>query len=73
MAQYVRIDRAQHCINLAQDRLQRMLLPQVEVLLKDDEFHLTGLVSTWHEKQLAQESVRSVDRSRRIRNQLIVQ
>lgn len=70
--QQLRIDNAGSCMDLVQHRLKNLLLPQVEVLLHEGEFLLTGSVSSWHEKQLAQESVRSVDGGRRIRNQLSV-
>ena len=38
----------------------------------DQQVQLTGIVSSWHEKQLAQESLRSVSSDYQIRNELNV-
>jgi osmotically-inducible protein OsmY len=71
-AKTFRVDAAQEFVSLARAGVERLLLREVSVQLQDDEILLTGSVSTWHEKQLAQESVRVADTGHRIRNQLTV-
>jgi len=44
----------------------------IRVRVLDQQVQLTGMVSSWHEKQLAQESLRSVSSDYQIRNELSV-
>ena len=66
----IRIDNGETEVELAQARIDRLLMRSVRVNVRDDDLVLTGSVNTWHEKQLAQELVREVQPGLRIRNQL---
>ncbi len=44
----------------------------IQVELRDQHVRLTGCAQTWHEKQLAQETLRSIGRSYVIRNDINV-
>jgi len=66
----IRIDDGETEVELAQARIDRLLMRSVRVNVRDDDLVLTGSVNTWHEKQLAQELVREVHPGLRIRNQL---
>ena len=44
----------------------------IRMRIRQQRVHLTGSVCTWHEKQLAQESLRSVSRSFVIQNDISV-
>ncbi|MCA9057347.1 MAG: BON domain-containing protein [Planctomycetaceae bacterium] len=69
----LRIDPEHQLGELMQDSVSRMLMNCVDVMLQHDEVWLTGRVTSYHEKQLAQESVRSLAGKRRIRNLVAVQ
>lgn len=74
-------ERTAHSLRIDVDHtLQQLLLlscrqhalQHVDVLVREHTVQLTGHVSSWYEKQLAQESVRSMVRSHRISNQIQV-
>lgn len=44
----------------------------IRVTLREREVQLSGQADSWHEKQLAQESLRAVSNSYQIRNQIRV-
>lgn len=69
-------NRSQLDIQLAirlERRLQCHLLRSIRVHICGNELHLFGQVSSWHEKQQAQETARALASTYRIRNELRVQ
>ncbi len=57
---------------MLQHSAARLFGRDVEVLLFEDHVLLTGRVSSWHDKQLAQEALRSQALPRSIRNEISV-
>ena len=70
--QFFRLDTDHHLQQLMQEAINRLQSGNVDVRLGDDSVVLNGTVSSWHDKQLAQESLRSISRSRVIQNHLQV-
>lgn len=67
-----RIDNGHKLEQLVFRSIQRLQLFGVNVELQDDDVVLSGAVSSWYEKQLAQESVRAVVPTLRIKNRISV-
>ena len=67
-----RIDDGHKLEQLVFRSIQRLQLFGVNVELQNDELVLSGAVNSWYEKQLAQESVRAVVPTLRIRNRISV-
>lgn len=68
----VRFDREHKLEQLVSKSIQRLQLFGVDVSLQEDDVVLSGRVYSWYEKQLAQESVRTMVPTLRIRNQILV-
>ena len=71
-ARKVRFDREHKLERLVSKSIQRLQLFGVDVSLQEDDVVLSGRVYSWYEKQLAQESVRTMVPTLRIRNQIEV-
>ncbi len=71
-ARKVRFDREHKLEQLVSKSIQRLQLFGVDVSLQEDDVVLSGRVYSWYEKQLAQESVRTMVPTLRIRNQIEV-
>lgn len=70
--QTFRIDLQHQVLDLMERAVARISSGAIQVRLADDEVILDGHVNTWHEKQYAQESIRSLTSGRVIRNSLVV-
>ena len=68
----MRFDREHKLEQLVSKSIQRLQLFGVDVSLQEDDVVLSGRVYSWYEKQLAQESVRTMVPTLRIRNQIEV-
>ncbi|HIE96654.1 MAG: BON domain-containing protein [Fuerstiella sp.] len=72
LARSIRID-TDHCVHeMMQRAVDRMPQASVKVQMSRDTVLLTGSVNRWQDKQLAQEAVRAISRTRTIRNELQV-
>ncbi|MCA9064581.1 MAG: BON domain-containing protein [Planctomycetaceae bacterium] len=69
----LRIDPEHAAAELMQKSVSRLLMNCVDVCVQNNEVWLTGRVPSYHDKQLAQESIRSLAGSRRIRNLVAVE
>ncbi len=57
---------------MMQRTVERLQLANVTVRLSKDTVLLTGSVNNWHEKQYAQEALRAISSTRKIRNEIRV-
>ena len=72
LARSIRID-ADHCMHeMMQRAVERIPHASVKVHMSRDTVLLTGSVNTWQDKQLAQEAIRGISRTRTIHNELQV-
>jgi hypothetical protein len=69
---HYRLDAAHELQSLILRSVHSHLLTGVDVSVEADGVSLTGHVASWYEKQLAQETARSLAPERKIRNQLNV-
>ncbi|MFN8707144.1 MAG: BON domain-containing protein [Planctomyces sp.] len=67
-----RVDGGHELQSLIQRTVHGQQLRDVAVRLENDQIELTGRVRSWYEKQLAQETVRSMAVAHKIFNQLEV-
>lgn len=67
-----RVDGGHELQSLIQRTVHGQQLLDVAVRLENDQIELTGRVRSWYEKQLAQETVRSMAVAHKIFNQLEV-
>lgn len=73
MSEIRRIDTEHHLLDLLQRTVDRIQQRSIGVAIDEREIVLSGRVENWHQKQQAQESVRSLHRSARsIRNDILV-
>ena len=68
----VRIDVQHHALDLMKRAVSRIASGSVDVRVEGGEVVLNGVVNSWHEKQYAQESIRSLTSGRVIRNSVQV-
>jgi osmotically-inducible protein OsmY len=72
LAKSIRID-TDHCMHeMMQRAVERMPNASVKVQMSRHAVLLTGTVNSWQDKQVAQESVRAISRTRKIHNELQV-
>lgn len=64
-------DASSRCVELIRDRCG-VVIHELQIALIDDELQITGVIGSWHGKQLASEAARSLFPERRICNQLEV-
>ncbi|MEZ6060419.1 MAG: BON domain-containing protein [Planctomycetaceae bacterium] len=69
---YLRVDPQHELQQMLRRTAVRLFGNAVDVSLNDDHVLLTGRVANWHEKQLAQETVRPQAMPRPIRNEIVV-
>lgn len=67
-----RIDPEHTVLEMIQQSLHRLMIDGVQFELTQAEIRLTGRVSSWRDKQLVQETLRDITKSRQIRNELCV-
>lgn len=67
-----RLDKTHELQSQLEIAVRRQLLNAVEVVVEEETIQLNGTVSSWYEKQLAQETVRANAAACRIRNALRV-
>ena len=66
-----REDASSRCIELIRERCG-VVIHELQISLEDDQLQITGVIGSWHGKQLASEAARSLFPDRRICNQLEV-
>ncbi|MEO2031449.1 MAG: hypothetical protein ABGZ35_05140 [Planctomycetaceae bacterium] len=69
--QAIRLDTHHTIQNLMSSAVSR-INSEIRVEFRDDQVVLRGVTESWHEKQLAQESLRSVSQSYVIHNEISV-
>ena len=68
----VQIDDASgRCVQLIRERCG-VVIHELKIALRDDQVQITGVIGSWHGKQLASEAARSLFSDQRINNQLRV-
>lgn len=68
----LRIDTDHHLQEMMHAAVQRLHAGSIDIELTDNSVLLVGSVSSWADKQSAQERIRSMSSSRVIDNQLLV-
>ena len=69
--QAIRLD-TDHTIQSLMSSAVSRINSEIRVEFREQKVHLTGSTESWHEKQLAQESLRSVSQSYVIHNEISV-
>lgn len=64
-------DSSSRCIQLIRERCG-VAIQELQMTLEDDQVRITGVIGSWHGKQLASEAARSLYPNRRIYNLLQV-
>jgi len=64
-------DASNRCIQLIRNRCG-VVIQELQTTLKDNQVQITGVIGSWHGKQLASEAARSLFPDRRISNLLKV-
>ncbi len=64
-------DASGRCIELIRQRCG-VVIQELQTTLRDNQVQITGVIGSWHGKQLASEAARSLFPDRRINNQLKV-
>lgn len=68
----LRLDTDHHVAVMLQQAVDRIGNNALSVRMADKQIVLTGHASTWHQKQMAQESVRKLAANRTIQNRIQV-
>ncbi len=66
-----RDDASSRCIELIRERCG-VVIHELQIILEEDQLQITGVIGSWHGKQLASEAARSLFPDSRICNQLEV-
>jgi hypothetical protein len=64
-------DASSRCIQLIRNRCG-VVIQELQATLQDNQVQITGVIGSWHGKQLASEAARSLFPDRRISNQIKV-
>ncbi len=64
-------DSSSRCIQLIRERCG-VVIQELQTTLRDDHIQITGVIGSWHGKQLASEAARSLFPNHRIQNLLQV-